>query len=136
MRAVALERGAGAVGELRRRQALGRRHAAREGDRRHPEPDYDGRQIDDEARAGRLAALVAEVATVRPGVGARDREPEAGAGDAVARDAGPREPLEQRVLELVGDARAGVLDETLHRPLVDDMRGHAHRSAARSGTRS
>ena len=96
-------------------EALGRRDAAREGDRRH-RARLDGRQLDDEARAARLAALVAQVAAVRASVGARDREPEAGAGDPVARDAGAREPLEQRVLELVRDAGPESSTETRTAP--------------------
>ena len=47
-------------------------------------PTADGGQIDHEARAGRIAALVAKVAAVRPRVRAGDREAEAGAGDPVA----------------------------------------------------
>ena len=37
---------------------------------------------------------------MRARIGARDREAEPGARDAVARDTGAGEPLEQRVLEL------------------------------------
>ena len=56
-------------------------------------------------------------ACVRP----RDREPEAGAGDAVARDTGPREPLEERLLELGATPGPGVLDRD-SQCAVDDVR--------------
>src|SRR6478736_8858326 len=89
----------------------------------------DGRQVDDEARAARLARLVAHIAAVSTSVGARDRQAETGTGDAVARDAGTREPLEERVLELVRDARARVLDRDAH-GAVDDVCVHANRCLA------
>src|SRR5690348_10421287 len=85
-------------------------------------------QLDDETRAP-LAALVPKVAVVRLGVCARDREPEAGAGDAVARDAGAREPLEQRGLELGRYAGSRVLDLDLH-PAWAAVHGDAHRRLA------
>ena len=47
---------------------------------------------------------------MRECVGAGDRETETGAGDAVAGDAGPREAVEERRLELAGDPRPRVLD--------------------------
>ena len=47
---------------------------------------------------------------MRARIRAGDREPEPGAGDAVARHSGAREALEQRLLDLVRDARPGVLD--------------------------
>ena len=46
----------------------------------------DGGQIDYEARAGRIATLVAQVAAVRPRVRAGDRQAETCPGDAVTRD--------------------------------------------------
>ena len=113
---VALERGAGAVGEVVDGKALGCGHAAREGDRSH-RPGYRNELTDGRSttkRAPSAGPLVAHVAAVSASVGARDREAEAGAGDAVARDAGAREALEQRLLELVRDARPGVLDRDAH----------------------
>src|SRR5579884_821224 len=88
-----------------------------------------GRQLDDKPRAGRLAPLVPEVAAMRLRVGAGDREPEARAGDAVACDAGAREAVEERLLELLGDAGARVLDRDAERP-VHGRCGHPHRRAA------
>ena len=81
-------------------------------------------------------ALVAEVAAVRARVRARDREAEPGAGDAVARDAGAREPLEQRLLDLVRDARARVLDRDPHAAVLDDVARARGPAPGRSGTRS